>query len=60
MTVKEFVGSQSEFAEKCVKFTVDDAPLTIRNYDTFRDLTVACWGMRADGMIHIMTVTRDE
>lgn len=55
MTVKEFVGTQSEFASKRLKFTVDGVLLTVWNFDMLAGKTVALWGMYVDGIIEIMT-----
>ena len=55
MTVKEFTGMQSEFAHKRLKFTVDEVPLTVWNFDMLAGKTVVAWGMHADGIIEITT-----
>lgn len=55
MTVKEFTGMQAEFAPKRLKFTVDEVPLTVWNFDMLAGKTVAAWGMHVDGIIEITT-----
>lgn len=53
MTVKEFVGMQSEFAPKRIKFIVDGVPLTMHNFDLLADNVVMAWGQYIDNVIEI-------